>query len=535
MLLPKKTYNKEILAIIEKGDFTQVRQLFAITDDNTHLIAKKFDLWAKTLFPGTFKSDDAEFHYDMNQNLADLYLGKYLSLGQIHFRGATKTTRTKLFIAFVLANDQRDSRRRYIKILSEDNINSTQMVTDVYNVLVSPKVKQYYPHLFRKTNQKREERMGSFSLATGVKILASTVGVNQRGHMQGEDNTRPDWLIFEDFETSLTIQSLVTTKKIWLNMEEAWNGREKGGVGLYNCNYISKRRNVQKIIDRSKKSPTIHKVHIVPIDDRKNRNTPGNPTWEARYSKSDIAQIEKDADDFDGEYLCNPLGSIDSYFAEDILLKHPTMQPILETKDGWTYLFKKDPTHTYILGIDPAGGTGGNFATIVVIDYTLRMVCAFYRSRWTQPDKLAEIAIEKGRLYNNALLVPEINYQGFVIIKMIKDANYPNVYIDTTENDSKDKKRKENMEEPVDKLGFTTSTKTKPMILSNLSTAVKNFHLIIPSEVIKNEMIEFPREYVELVKADDEELGHFDLTLATAIAWEGREQIAKKLFVTKYK
>lgn len=523
-------YDPKILEIIEKGNFTEVRQIFAITDANIDTLPEKFDLWSKVFFPKTFKIDDAPFHYEMNQNLADLYTGRVQSVTQVHFRGATKTTRTKLFLAFVLANDQRQAKRRYIKILAEDRVNSVQMTTDIYNMLVSAKVKQFYPHLFQKTDKKREETMSAFDLATGVKVLASTLGQEQRGHLQGEENTRPDFIVFEDFETSATIMSMALTISIWKAMEEAWNGKALGGVGLYNCNYISKRRNVQKILERAYRSPKVHRVHLVPIKDKQ-----GNPTWASAYTKAQIDQIELDAEDFDGEYMCNPSGTIDSYFSEAHLLKHPTIQPILVTKDGWTYLFKHDPTHQYILGVDPAGGTGGNFAIIVVIDWTIRMVVAFYKSRFTQPDTLGEISLEKARLYNNAVIVPEINYQGLVLLKIYKDASYSNVYVNRIMDDKKDKKGNgAYTENPVDQLGFTTTSQSKPMILSSLSTAIKQFHLLIPSDMIKKEMVEFPREYVELVKADDPELGHFDLTMGTALAWEGRHQLVGKLYTKTY-
>lgn len=528
-------YPPQIYQILEKGNFTEVRQVFAITDSNVELLPQKFDLWAKTFFPTTFKIEDAPFHYDMNQNLADLYLGTIESLAQIHFRGATKTTRTKIFIAFVLANDQRISRRRYLKIVSEDPINSKQMTTDIYNMLISSKVKQYYPHLFAKSDKKRAETMAEFDLTTGVKVLASTVSRNQRGHLAGEDNARPDWIVFEDFETSITVQSLADTRSIWSNMEEAWNGKALGGVGLYNCNYISKRRNVQKIIDRANRSPERHRLHIVPIDDRKKATDPvGKPLWSNAYTRERIAQMELDVEDFAGEYLCMPSGTTDSFFSEEHLAKHPSVEPILTTKDGWVYFFKKDPTHQYILGVDPAGGTGGNFATIVVIDWTLRMVVAYFRDRYTQPDKLGEISLEKAKLFNNALIVPETNYQGLVLLKVYNDAGYSNVYVNKIASEKVDKKHDAYKEDTSDILGFVTTSQSKPLILSALSTAIKNFHLIVPIKAIKKELIEFPREYVELVKADDDDLGHFDLTIALALAWEGRNQVIGKSFTKKY-
>ena len=56
---------------------------------------------------------------------------------------------------------------------------------------------------------------------------------------------------------------------------------------------------------------------------------------------------------------------------------------------------------------------------------------------------------------------------------------------------------------------------------------MNNFNLVIPIEKIKNEMINFPREYVE-AKMVDPDLGHFDLVLALALAYQGRHQLLGK-------
>lgn len=291
-------YDPAILDILKEGNFTKVRQLFVITDDNLDVIYDKFELWCFVFTPAVFKKEEAEFHREIKQNLCDLYLGKIMSLTEIAFRGASKTTYAKLFVAFVLANDQRTSRRKYFKIVSEDPINSTQFSTDVYNILVGKKIKYYYPHLFQKTDLKREETKSSFTLSDGRKVLASTVDKGQRGHLQGEEASRPDFVIFEDFETSDTIQSLVISEDIWRTMEEAWNGRSIDGVALYNCNYISKRRNVQRILERARRSPEAHRVHKVPI------LINGASAWPTAFTVEQIRQIERDSTDFQGEYMC---------------------------------------------------------------------------------------------------------------------------------------------------------------------------------------------------------------------------------------
>lgn len=511
-------YNPAILDILTEGNFTKVRQLFVITDDNLEYLYDKFELWCFVFTPLIFKKEEAEFHREIKQNLCDLYLGKITSDTEIAFRGASKTTYAKLFVAFILANDSRTNRRKYFKVLSEDPINSTQFTTDVYNILVGKKVNYYYPHLFQKTNLKREETQSSFTLSTGVKVLASTVGKNQRGHLQGEEASRPDFIIFEDFETSETVNSLVISESIWSNMEEAWNGRSIGGVALYNCNYISKRRNVQRVIDRARRSPDVHRVHIVPII--KN----GVSMWPSAFTIENIQQIERDSTDFQGEYMCNPSGEIDSYFSERFLLLHPN-KPEIANNGNWHYHYMADKTHQYIIGVDPAGGNGGDYATIVVIDWTIRTVVAYYRDRFTNPEKLGDEASNKGVLFNNALVVVERNNHGHAVLLQMKHNKYSNLYEEINES--------EYVENYTEKLGFNTTGQSKPQVLAALSSAINNFNLIIPIQVIKDEMLNFPREYVD-ARTMDAEFGHFDLVLALAFAYQGRHQLTGKVSTTKY-
>ena len=122
-------------------------------------------------------------------------------------------------------------------------------------------------------------------------------------------------------------------------------------------------------------------------------------------------------------------------------------------------------------------------------------------------------------------MIVERNNHGHAVLLQMKHNKYSNLYEEIDES--------EHVENYTEKLGFTTTNKSKPAILSALSSAVNNFNLVIPIEKIKNEMINFPREYVE-AKMVDPDLGHFDLCMATALAYQGRFQLTGKLSTTKY-
>src|SRR3954453_15873767 len=96
-----------ISEIPEKGSKAEQRALFAFDASDTEAeVLLKFNLWSRWFFPQYFKADDAPFHADIDLNNLRVYRGTIKSFVNIVFRGGAKTTRTKLFRAFTIANDR---------------------------------------------------------------------------------------------------------------------------------------------------------------------------------------------------------------------------------------------------------------------------------------------------------------------------------------------------------------------------------------------------------------------------------------------
>ena len=265
-----------------------IKALFLFNKKNSNEeVIFKFGLWSRYFFPKYFTSKDALFHKEMDEYNLQAYRGEITSFVNIMFRGSGKTARTKLFIAYCVANDE-DNFRKYIKVLSADIDNCAQITTDIYNLLINM---QGFYNLFEKTNTKREERMSSFTTSTGIKVKADTVGTDQRGALQEE--ARPDLNWFEDFESRTTLRSAIKTKAISDNMEEARTGLAINGSSIYTCNYISEAGNVHILKTKEK---TNRKVLIIPII------KDGISQW-GRYSLEDIENMRKDDEDFEGERL----------------------------------------------------------------------------------------------------------------------------------------------------------------------------------------------------------------------------------------
>jgi hypothetical protein len=287
---------KKIEEILKGTDNEAKLNLFSFDSSNSaEEIYRKYILFSRSQYPRYFKTKSAPFHKDMIINEINSYLGiakkgNYLNIA---FRGSSKTTGKKLFVVFALLNDV-EHRRKYMKVLTRDLKNAKQVVTDVFNLILE--VEPIYGNKFeQKTEKKTEKTMSSFTMTTGVKLTAGTVGQTQRGHVQ--DAYRPDWVWFDDIEDSESIQSDVITQGIIRKVDETIQGLAFDGNWTCTANYISD----IGVIEHLKKKDCV--VQITPLLDEK-----GDPTW-SRYSPEKVASIRANADDFYGEYMCDPVGS----------------------------------------------------------------------------------------------------------------------------------------------------------------------------------------------------------------------------------
>lgn len=473
--------------------------------DSTEAVLVRFNLWGRYFFPQYFKFKDAPFHKDIDTYNYQVYSGKLKYFVDIVFRGAGKTTRTKLFIAFVISNDV-EHKRKYFKVLTKDLANSKQIVTDVYNMFVNRAVKAYYPEIFEKTVEKREETMGSFTTATGVKIIAGTVGTDQRGQLQ--EDARPDFILFDDFETRKTLRSAVETQAISDNMEEARNGLAKDGGAVYLCNYISERGNVHQLVTKESDSK---KVLIVPIKFN------GQPMWDA-FTIEEINQIEKDAEDFIGEYLCEPSAGNDIFFDRAALERQIKKLPIKDVA-GFKIFHNYDPSHRYGSGHDVSGGVGLDSSTSVFIDFSTlpSRVVATFKSNQIKPDTLGDEIAHEANMYGAPVVAVEQNNHGHATIGRLKQI-YDNLYF------TEQKETRVGMPPKVRSYGWHTNADSKPKMLFALKKAVEDGHLELSDPDLIAEMRAYSRD--DLMDKDEDvrlTTRHFDLLIACAIAYQMKD------------
>ena len=478
-----------------------IKALFLFNQKNSNdEVILKFGLWSRYFFPKYFTSQDAPFHKEIDLYNLQAYRGELTSFVDATFRGGAKTSRTKLFMAFCVANDE-DIFRKYIKILSADIDNAVQITTDIYNMLVNT---QGFYNLFERTSKKREERMSSFTTSTGIKIVAKAVGVEQRGALQEE--ARPDLNWYEDFESRTTLRSAVKTKMIADNMEEARTGLAIGGSSIYTCNYISEAGNVHQLIH---KSATNRKVLIIPII------KDGVSQWD-RYSLQDIENMRKDDEDFEGERLCKPDAGKDIYFNRDMLDKQISIQPIQDIA-GFKIFKKYNPAHRYAGGHDVAGGVQLDSSTSVFIDFDTipAQVVGTFASNTIAPEAFGDEIYSQGNRFGGCILGIENNKFDQAILK---------AKILGAKLFMRQPKAIRNPYNLPHEYGWNTNTLTKSQMMSALREVIDSGLLDLNDKDLIQEFKGYTRNDI-IDKDPDIRLTtrHFDLLIACAIAWQMKE------------
>ena len=496
--------------ILKKGNPKELLALFQFTPETEdEKILVKFELWARYFLPNYFESEDADFHDEMCRNLIKAYKGSIDSFVNIAFRGAGKDVKTKLFIPFCILNDTTHYRRFY-KILSADLTNAKQLSTDIYNILIQPRIVALYPDTFVKSVFKREETMSSFTTNTGIKLLADTVGTEQRGAIQ--EDARPDFIVFNDIESRKTLRSAVITRSIGDNMEEARTGLQKGGVCVYLANYISEMGNIHKLVTEKLEPRKV--ILITPII------KDGMPTW-SRYSVEEIEAIRRSADDFEGEYLCQPSASKDQYFDREMLDKMPVRQPIKEIA-GFKMFREYNPSHRYAGGHDVAGGVGLDSSTSVFIDFSVMpaQVVGTFVSNTVLPEAFGDEIYNQANRFGGCLIAPENNKFDQTILKarQLGAKLYTGV----------GRIIKIHQVAPTT-FGWNTNSLSKSTMLSSLREAIESGLIELNDKALIDEAKSYSRNDL-IDKEIDARLTtrHHDLLMACCIAWQMKDEARPK-------
>lgn len=174
--------------------------------------------------------------------------------------------------------------------------------------------------------------------------------------------------------------------------------------------------------------------------------------------------------------------------------------PVRKTSDS--------EAHRYVVSVDASSGKGKDYTGIQVLDIDEFEQVAEMQVQLA-PEAAAETVYRIGRLYNDALVVCEVTGGwGFAVDQSLRRMRYPRPY---TRNiiDRLSKKF-------TDKLGFDTTNKTRPMILSLLEESIREKSLKLWSVRSVAEMGSFV--WTDKGKAEAQPGMHDDLVMSLAMA-----------------
>jgi len=145
----------------------------------------------------------------------------------------------------------------------------------------------------------------------------------------------------------------------------------------------------------------------------------------------------------------------------------------------------------YILTADCARGDGGDFSAFHVIDIETLEQVAEYKGQLTTKD-YGNLLVSVATEYNNALLVVENNTIGWATLQQIIDRDYQNTFYSATDLTVIDvEKTYSNKLNTADKKlipGFTTTSKNRPLIVSNLELFFRQKQVIMKSKRLYEEL-----------------------------------------------
>ena len=147
------------------------------------------------------------------------------------------------------------------------------------------------------------------------------------------------------------------------------------------------------------------------------------------------------------------------------------------------------PGNSYMLSADVARGDGQDYSTFHIFNLDKSEIVAEYKGKPT-PDVFADMLNSVGREFGSCMVVVENNSVGWTVLSKLEDYNYPNIYYSK-------KVSHEHVESyQADYIsgvipGFTTSQKTRPLIVAKLEEFIRNKLINIKSRRLFNEMKTF--------------------------------------------
>jgi len=143
----------------------------------------------------------------------------------------------------------------------------------------------------------------------------------------------------------------------------------------------------------------------------------------------------------------------------------------------------------YLLSADVARGDGKDNSTLHVIKLNTMEIVAEYQGKPTL-DVYADMLNSIGQEFNNGMIVVENNSVGIAVLTKLQDLGYNNIYFSIKSTHAYvEQLQGEYMSNAI--AGFSTTSKTRPLIISKMEEFIRNKLITIYSSRTLNELKTF--------------------------------------------
>lgn len=159
------------------------------------------------------------------------------------------------------------------------------------------------------------------------------------------------------------------------------------------------------------------------------------------------------------------------------------MVQLIEDPKGYVEIWQ-EPEHNkfYCIGADVAEGlVGGDYSVAQVGDEDFNVVAKWYGH--IDPDLFGLELVKLAHYYNKAYIGVENNNHGLTTLKSIQREEYWNIYYSKVYDKIAD--------QLTQKMGWTTSVRTKPMMIDKLAEFIREMYLGLYDEITINELFTY--------------------------------------------
>ena len=201
------------------------------------------------------------------------------------------------------------------------------------------------------------------------------------------------------------------------------------------------------------------------------------------------------AQECDCDFITSGRGVVDGLLLEK-MKESSVREPIQKRGIDSNYWIWQPPNYTknYVVSADVSRGDGTDYSAFHIIDVETLEQVAEYKGKISTQD-FGNMLVNVASEYNNALLVVENNNIGWAAIQQVIDREYPNLFYTSKDLQYVDVQHqitnKYRVQERNMVPGFSTTQKTRPLIVAKLEEMFREESVVVHSQRLIDELFVF--------------------------------------------